>query len=145
MKMTRIPWVIGLVMLVALVGCSNPELEKLTQLRAEMMEVHDEVMPRIGEIYTLKKDLQAQHKTMALDTLADSLALQGLQMVIRDLQAADSLMMDWMSELDMEAEHSQEMAAAIAYYEEEKKKIDAVREKMLQSIENGQSKLNKGE
>lgn len=120
----------------------NTEQSTQEKLWDEMMVVHDEVMPKMGDLNRLSRDIRAQLDTVPpIDTL---LKLQQLDLLIR-LGKAEEGMMAWMSDLklldDLRATKSHK--EIIQYLETEKQRIGAVRDSMLVGIEAGEAALGK--
>ncbi|HMQ64524.1 MAG TPA: hypothetical protein PKE06_27820 [Flavilitoribacter sp.] len=120
----------------AVISCRQPgkntpaEEQSGAGLWEEVMAVHDEVMPKMGELSSLKKDLR--------NLPQDSLVQAG----ISELTLAEDAMWDWMHGLkphDEIEEMGQEEAQT--YLEQEKEKISAVKDKMLHSMETAKSLL----
>lgn len=105
-----------------------------SNLEAEVIAIHDEVMPKMGDIHVAKKQLR---KLMGEGT-SDSLKTEILEL-ISDLEKADEGMMDWMDKWDVPSEEP----AMTAYLEKEKIKITKVKEDMLNSIEAANAYLQK--
>ena len=59
----------------------------------QAMDVHDEVMPKMEDIYKLKKDLQEQIANTP-DMVVER--KQQLEAIISNLDSANNAMMDWM-------------------------------------------------
>ncbi len=120
----------------------NTEQSTQEKLWDEMMVVHDEVMPKMGDLNRLSRDIRAQLDTVPpIDTL---LKLQQLDLLIR-LGKAEEGMMAWMSDLklldDLRATKSHK--EIIQYLETEKQRIGAVRDSMLVGIQAGEAALGK--
>ena len=105
-----------------------------SNLEAEVIAIHDEVMPKMGDIHVAKKQLR---KLMGEGT-SDSLKTEILEL-ISDLEKADEGMMDWMDKWDVPTEEP----AMTAYLEKEKIKITKVKEDMLNSIEAANAYIQK--
>lgn len=96
------------------------------QLWDKVMMVHDEVMPKMGELHQLKKQLkkQAENPTQ--------------QKTIQEIEAAQDAMMDWMRNFkSMRVLAKLDHAEAIAYLKKEQKRVAKVKKMMLESIEKG--------
>ncbi len=100
--MNRLLTVIALI--IFLVGCqtaSNKEtpanLSEAQEIYAEAMEVHDEVMPRMGELMQLRRAIENKVDSLnQIDSAAYADTVQYMQFVVRNLQYADQGMMQWM-------------------------------------------------
>ncbi|RYF73149.1 MAG: viral A-type inclusion protein [Cytophagaceae bacterium] len=113
----------------------------------EVLEVHDEVMPRIDNVMKLKKELNG--KLTALDSMQgtptetvriDEQKAQVRQLV-RHLTEADSLMMDWMGQYNGDTLKKLPEADALRYLAEQKQLINNAKAKINQSIQQAQTYL----
>ena len=105
---------------------TTPASNDILTLESQVMAIHDEVMPKMGDIHIAKKQL----KNLKVDNLDDSLKTKILQL-ITDLDKSDEGMMQWMSEWNV----PQKDPEKTAYLEGEKIKITKVKVDMLSSIE----------
>jgi hypothetical protein len=86
----------------------------------EVMEVHDRTMKDHDQIFKLKK------KLVAIDlTQLDSIEAGEISTTILDLEKADKDMMDWMHHYQS-PEDVMPYEEQLAYYKEEKKKIEDI-------------------
>lgn len=108
----------------------------------QMMDVHDEVMPKMDEIMKLKRELQEQVAS-APDMVIEQ--RQELENVISNLDSANNAMMNWMhriSEFNPLAD-SVDQEKAREYLESEMEEIKKVKELMTESIEKAKAKAGK--
>jgi hypothetical protein len=114
---------------------SEEELQAQQAAFDEMMEAHDRVMPRMGEIFQLNRSLESQLGEAAPE---DSTTAQVRAVIDRLTQAEDG-MMNWMSELEPldSLRTNLDHAAIMQYLETEQQKIRQVEEEMNSSIEAG--------
>lgn len=143
----RVPYLLFLALLgLALSGCSGEE-KKEEELRTEVMLLHDEVMPEMSTIMQLKKRLKQNR--LALDSIriagSSVIAIPTIDSIFRlekSLDEADREMMNWMRNYKNDLgdkSHEEKMA----YLREEKKKIEFVKKRMQESIDNAKAFLNK--
>lgn len=131
-----------LIFLVMLSACGKPlskeekEARLIEQQIAEVMAIHDSVMPKTGEIFKLKKKLSGFETNVK-----DSLLIQKIYRYKNLLEEADDAMMDWMHEF-READPMLTFEEKQQYYSEEKMKITEVKIKMLASIDSAKTLLN---
>jgi hypothetical protein len=135
-----------IVALVLLVSCGKgakqetQEHEEMTKddpnqaLYDQVMDVHNEVMPKTSEIYQLKKELKEK-----IDSEPEKKA--ELEPIVAELDSADRSMMDWMHKFNEPDSVSQEVARE--YLENEMEKINRVKELINASIEKAKEKLGK--
>lgn len=104
----------------------------------QVMDIHDEVMPRAEDIYQLKKELQ--EKVASTPNLVAE-KKQELELAIAQLDSADQSMMDWMHHFHPLPD-SADQEKARAYLESEMESIKKVREFMNESIEKAKAVKN---
>jgi hypothetical protein len=102
----------------------------------EVMKVHDEVMPKMDDIYKLKEQLKKQLE--ATPALVDEKKTE-LQHTILELDSASEGMMVWMRNFNPIPDSLGEEKAR-QYLEEQKVKVNKVKEDMLQAIEEAKAK-----
>lgn len=110
--------------------------------------MHDEVMPKLDEIMSLKAQLskRIQH--------ADSLQNEGISgnSIAEDrmksvdmnqkLNQSDKMMMDWMNNYRGDSAKKLKPQEAVLYFETEKKKMTDIKEFTLKSIQEAKTFLN---
>ena len=104
----------------------SPEQIKIDQKHERIMMVHDEVMPKMKDIYKLKK---------ALKQIGDQPSAISL---IKELDVADEAMMAWMHQYK---KPSSKDVNYDEYLSNEQIRIVEVKEKMLKAIVNAQNYL----
>jgi hypothetical protein len=139
-----------LMVLLLTIGCGKPanndhdhshdplEAEGNEALYNEVMKVHDEVMPKMNDIYKLKEQLKnkiAENPTMTESQRKD------IEETIANLDAASDGMMVWMRQFNPIPDSEGEEKAR-EYLENEMEKIKKVREDMLESIAKAKEKIN---
>ena len=118
----------------------NQKADQVAELEKEVLGIHDEVMPKMGEIMTLKKGLtqqlarldRLQQEGASSTTLAQE-RQQALDLTGR-LSRADSLMMGWMYEYKGDSAKALPTGAALEYFRLEKEKMVHVQETTTNSI-----------
>ena len=104
----------------------------------QVMDIHDEVMPKSDEIYTLKKEIQDK---IGAPNLASDKKKQ-LEQLIAELDSADHSMMDWMHKFKpLPDSANQELARE--YLENEMERIKKVREQINGSLQKAKDELGK--
>ena len=134
----------GLVLMLG--ACSDPKQEKVTELRKRAIEVHDEVMPRMGEIMEVSGQLKKYRETVVIDSL-DSTGAARLVFTERigDLETAHEAMMAWMADYDPTYEVDHPIDSAIVYYEAQIGLIEEVKRVMEKSIDDGKQLVDEQE
>lgn len=108
----------------------------------QMMDVHDEVMPRMDEIMRLKRKLQEQIANSPDMVLERK---QELENVISNLDSASNSMMNWMHRIHESnpLADSVDQEKAREYLESEMEEIRKVKELMAESIDKAKSEVTK--
>lgn len=118
---------------ILLISCNFNQIDSeaeyaLKKMHDNVMEIHDEVMPRMTEIGKLKRQLKRKLKE-------DNVVKQdSIQQYIYQLEEADNAMMNWMG--DFKKPSFEDIKAAEQVYITEKQKIIVVRDKMNSTISN---------
>ena len=105
----------------------------------QVMDVHDEVMPKIEDIYKLKKTLQEEIANTP-DMVVER--KQQLEAIISNLDSASNSMMDWMHKFNPLPD-SVDQEKAREYLESEIERIKKVKELMNESIEKAEVEAKK--
>jgi len=119
-------------MVIAVLTACGDDSRALQQAKfAEVMAIHDEVMPYMGTIRNLQKDIQAKIANIKFDTTGVGQEQSMFQ--IGELDRANEAMMDWMRNF---AQPSDERSHEdiMNYYIQEFDKIGAVKQQMLDAI-----------
>jgi hypothetical protein len=101
------------------------------ELYDEVMKVHDEVMPKMNDIYKLKEELKKEIAG-APDMVEEK--KKAIESMIAKLDSASESMMVWMRNFNPLPDSLGEEKAR-EYLEDQKKKVKKVKEDMLKAIE----------
>ncbi|RIW17140.1 hypothetical protein D0X99_05145 [Algoriphagus lacus] len=100
MKLARISLIFGLLLIFQ--SCGSGQVEENTKKRAEIIAVHDEVMPKMGQLKSLEKSaLQKVEELSAMDSV-DSVQIEALKNLALDLDKAYEGMFVWMRQYETE-------------------------------------------
>lgn len=128
----------------AAIACeSGPtEEEQQNSLKDEVMEIHDEVMPKMGEMNTLKNELLADADSLSADSSnVENLELSiDLKQIASELEEANKSMMDWMRNYKPTFDE-QTHEEIMQYLEDQKVKAGEVKTKILTSIKKAKAKI----
>jgi Mg2+ and Co2+ transporter CorA len=105
----------------------------------QVMDVHDEVMPKMDEIMKLKRSLQEQIANTP-DMVVER--KQQLEKMISNLDSASHAMMDWMHKFNPLPD-STDQEKARAYLESEMERIRNVKTLMLETIDKAKQESSK--
>lgn len=123
--MKTIARILLLFLMAGLVSC-----EKQKPLYDQVMEIHDEVMPKMDDLYKMKKSFQAK--------LADTVNIRGeersrMEQTIQLLDSANTSMMVWMREFNPPDEKDKE--GYQKYMESELVRVKKMREVVMSALE----------
>ena len=125
-------------LITTLVSCDNAQKEAVKLATDGVIAIHDEVMPKMGDLGTLE------------DVLTDSIAKSKTDSLTRkmiglkaDLKQADSLMYAWMNGFSMDTLGTMKPEDALKYLNDQRKSAEEMRTKTLKSIEAAQLFLKK--
>lgn len=133
------------------IACSSgPGKADVEKAEKDVFAVHDEIMPRIGDILKLNKQLKL--RVASLDSLKATDASATVRLdeekaqafkLSRQLNEADSLMMNWMENYRSDTLPQLKPADALHYLTQQKTKIDDVKQKITTSINQAGQYLRK--
>ncbi len=108
-------------------------------MRDEIYAIHDDAMPKMGELNRLKRQLKKVRPNYASDSVIDRQILD----VVLMLENADEGMMTWMAAFKEPAKlrKAKSHEEIMAYLNSEKEKISQVRTDMFDSIETAKALL----
>lgn len=119
----------------SLTACQKNVEDKQKVMIDDVMAIHDEVMPKMDDLMTLKGSLDS-----AIKVSPDSAKAKQLYAA---LDSADNQMMDWMQAYNPDQVKGKSEEEVSKYYAEEKTKIASVKELTNKSIENAKGFLGK--
>ena len=137
--------VLFIVVLGALISCgksgkditaSDPVDDDANQaLYDQVMDIHDEVMPKMNDLYKLKKQLQ--------DSIAKTPAMveeakKELELTIQQLDSASNSMMVWMRQFSPPTDSVSEEALR-EYLEAQLELVKKMREDVMEALEKGKN------
>ena len=121
-------------------------------LRDEVLDIHDEVMPKIGEVMSLRKKVMTKSQELALTDNYDQNEVASLDSLANALEVANKGMMRWMNDwsqnsssyLDQDANPAQGVTdeALIEFLDEEKVRITNVKTDINGAIAEAKKVLN---
>lgn len=118
-------------MLIVLLGTIVSCGEKEKPLYDQVMDIHDEVMPKMDVLYKAKKQLQ---DSIAKTTNLSEEQKKEMEVTILALDSASNSMMVWMREFNPPDE-KQDKEAFDAYMKSELVRVKKMREQVMKAIE----------
>ena len=110
------------------------------KLFAEVMAIHDEVMPEMGDIRRTRKGLLDK-----LETTTDEATAEVLKEQAYKLDESHEAMMNWMRQFNPTQDSSVSDSAYHVYLLDQKDKMIVVRDLMVNSLKEGKVLLGSGE
>lgn len=132
--------------------------EEALSLYQQSMKVHDEVMPRMDELFRMENALKALRDSLSVDTVTNAARLTEIKTGIASLKNAGKGMMDWMHNIqgvpgaeENERSHHHRSSSTdtltdeqlLKIQEDQKTAIDQVKIEMEESITRAKKILNK--
>ncbi|TDI69093.1 MAG: hypothetical protein E2O88_05605 [Bacteroidetes bacterium] len=119
----------------------SPEQQQVKDLENKVLDIHDEVMPQMGTLVSLKEQLQAKNQTLSSSNHPDAYDQVILNdLVITNLDQAHEEMMDWMRNYQR-IDISGDVNANRDYLQKEKAKIASVQGHVNNAIKSAQEAL----
>jgi hypothetical protein len=121
-------------------ACSNPLIEANKEMRAQIIGVHDEVMPKIGQLMSLEKKALAQADSLFAQDSTATTDIEALRSLAGQLNQAHEGMFVWMRQysLDEEGKTPEELKT---YLDEQLVKVNQVNADIKAALEQAASKL----
>jgi hypothetical protein len=112
-----------------LFSCQPNQEELNTIKRAEVIAVHDEVMPKIGQLKKLEKETEKKIEMLEMSETVDSVQIQELKALAFDLNQAYDAMFVWMRQYKTEDEEKTQEEIKV-YLDDQALKIAEVNEQI---------------
>ena len=121
-------------------ACANPLIEANKAMRAQIIGVHDEVMPKIGQLMSLEKKALAQADSLFAQDSTASTNIEAMRSLAGQLNQAHEGMFVWMWQysLDEEGKTPEELKT---YLDEQLVKVNQVNADIKAALEQAASKL----
>jgi len=117
--------IIFICLYVLMLGCTTEKKDPNDELRREVIEIHDEVMPLMGNLKSLKTKVLEKSSLISQSTSPDPDKIQNLNQLATELDSAFEGMFVWMRQFksDYEGMSSDEINR---YLLEQKEKVEKV-------------------
>lgn len=126
------------VLAVTVTACTNPKEQEKKELEKRIMEVHDEVMPKMGPIQELQETLSKSIETELQDTgNIDSAYIEAAKGHLTALDEAHNAMMDWMAGYEPPSDE-QSIDDVVSYLREQEVAVKKMAEQMNNGISNAE-------
>lgn len=118
-------------------SCSSVQEEEQKDLKKEIMDIHDELMPNMHTVDSLKKTLEENRSYLVGDSLGAPEGAESkipVDSLIRALERADESMMEWMRNYNKFEEPTFSHEEQMEYLRKEKEKIEQIKLDMISAI-----------
>ncbi len=120
----------------SIVSCQPGKKSEIQKMKDVVISIHDEVMPKMGELRRTRRNLMLQADSLAEK---DSIRISLLNIAASEIEVANEAMMEWMRSYEPEFEGTDE--EILQYLEEQKVGIEEVKEAMATSLKKGKKVL----
>ena len=87
-----------------MLSCANPLIEENKKMRAQIIGVHDEVMPKMGELMSLQKKALAQADSLYAQDSTATAQIESMRSLAAQLDQAYEGMFVWMRQYSVDEE-----------------------------------------
>ncbi len=122
------------------VACQPSQEDLNKEKRAEIIAVHDEVMPKMGKLKNLEKEAQTKIETLEMTANPDTVKIEALELLAKDLNKAYEEMFVWMRQYSIDDQEKSPEELKI-YLEEQMDKITAVNLEIKTALDKADSVL----
>jgi uncharacterized protein YicC (UPF0701 family) len=121
-------------------SCANPLIEANKEMRAQIIGVHDEVMPKIGQLISLEKKALAQAESLFAQDSTATAEIEASRSLAGQLNQAHEGMFVWMRQysLDEEGKTPEELKT---YLDEQLVKVNQVNADIKAAMEQAATQL----
>jgi hypothetical protein len=121
-------------------ACSNPLIEANKEMRAQIIGVHDEVMPKIGELMSLEKKALAQAESLFSQDSTATAEIEASRSLAGQLNQAHEGMFVWMRQYSLE-EEGKTPEELKTYLDEQLVKVNQVNVEIKAALEQADTQL----
>lgn len=119
-KKVQMKYLLHIILILGLMSCNLTKSGPGVDLYDEVMLVHDEVMPLLGPMKKLRKNIQKRTEKDDIDLEDKNELIQSMA----DLKKGEDAMWDWMHNFDKPSDINSE--SSMEYLKKEKEKINEV-------------------
>ena len=121
-------------------ACANPLIETNKEMRAQIIGVHDGVMPKMGQLMSLEKKALAQADSLFAQDSTATTEIEGMRTLAAQLNQAHEGMFVWMRQysLDEEGKTPEEIKT---YLDEQLVKVNQVNVEIKAALEQAGAQL----
>jgi len=121
-------------------ACANPLIEANKEMRAQIIGVHDEVMPKMGELMSLQKKALAKADSLYAQDSTATAQIESMRTLAGQLDQAYEGMFVWMRQYSLEEEGKTPEEIKI-YLDEQLVKVNQVNADIKAALEQAGTQL----
>ncbi len=123
-----------------LLACANPLIEANKEMRAQIIGVHDEVMPKMGELMSLQKKALAKADSLYAQDSTATAQIESMRTLAGQLDQAYEGMFVWMRQYSLE-EEGKTPEEIKTYLDEQLLKVNQVNSDIKAALEQAGTQL----
>ncbi len=132
-----------LLTIISVVSCGEKKKSAKDLLYDKVIAIHDEIMPKMGDIMKYKKQLSQKMDTLIAEGADQNVeSIESLKKTVKDLEISNDEMMNWMHQFNPEFEDMTEKEI-MDYLNDQKTKIEKVGKTTSEALTNAEKLLNK--
>ncbi|MBM3168076.1 MAG: hypothetical protein FJZ76_02255 [Bacteroidetes bacterium] len=138
--MKLVPSALTLLVSFLILSCANPLIEENKKLREQIIGVHDEVMPKMGELKALEKKASEQADSLYAQDSTATAEIESLRSLASQLNQAHEDMFVWMRQYSLEEEGKTPEEIKI-YLDEQWVKVNQVNKSIQSALQQAEEKI----
>ena len=119
-------------------GSASSENRPVDAMVKQVIDIHDKVMPKMGNMTKLQKDLRKEIEELEGQDTADAERVAAMKTAVAKLESAKAGMRNWMKEFEHPSAEQAE-SEALKYLESELKKVEQLRDDILSSLKQAEN------
>ena len=125
---------------ILVLACANPLIEENKEMRAQIIGVHDEVMPKMGELMSLQKKALAQADSLYAQDSTATAQIESMRTLAGQLDQAYEGMFVWMRQYSLE-EDGKTPEEIKTYLDDQLLKVNQVNTEIKAALDQAATKL----
>jgi len=125
---------------ILVLACANPLIEENKEMRAQIIGVHDEVMPKMGELMSLQKKALAQADSLYAQDSTATAQIESMRTLAGQLDQAYEGMFVWMRQYSLE-EEGKTPEEIKTYLDDQLLKVNQVNTEIKAALDQAATKL----
>jgi len=125
---------------ILVLACANPLIEENKEMRAQIIGVHDEVMPKMGELMSLQKKALAQADSLYAQDSTATAQIESMRTLAGQLDQAYEGMFVWMRQYSLE-EEGKTPEEIKTYLDDQMLKVNQVNTEIKAALDQAATKL----